>query len=291
MGMLGFFKKKEVPDAPPRRAPEDLADPEFPQSPFTTPAAAPGEELPMPDELPLGEPGHGSDHRDDLDHVPDFSEDDIAAAAKHDMASEDRRAMPASDEHAAQEPLLDPALFDEEQTAPPPPPERTPLPPSVDPPAGRLSSSGALPQLDDTNPFGEYPSTPADDPVPTLLSTVSSPTPDWAADPEPAEPELVTPEPVRASQRTLREESTEFDDLPPLPTEQIDRHYIPLLEYKTAFERLGDLRKTVARSQATIKKVTQEIGAQRDAYDKFADSINALQQQLIQMDDVLLNKR
>ncbi|RME31806.1 hypothetical protein D6789_01565 [Candidatus Woesearchaeota archaeon] len=119
---------------------------------------------------------------------------------------------------------------------------------------------------------------------------------------QPTEPTTTAPAQEGSSPETppLETQPDDAMELPPLEEPDAEqetapqdapRDYLPLEQYQALLADLRIAKQQLTTARGAIKQYTKRLEAQKQPYVTFAEAVNALQHELISMDNILLKQR
>ncbi|MBR9692371.1 hypothetical protein GOV07_00390 [Candidatus Woesearchaeota archaeon] len=304
MGFFGFLKKPAVtaPTQPPAAQPPS----EVPPPPTTTPGATPSSAPDKPGEVPpldVAPSPSLMQHEDDLGFENEIPAEEGTPEIPLNLPSED---TPPSDVPDT-----------------PPTPD---LPPVSDTPMGGTPANPELPPAPDATedmmsaPVTEVPHTTTSEEDDGLLiehsdkrvlavdlppmgsQPVEVEPKSWSKEPEEhtlpsmasndavpdfTDEEIAAAEELEPHPEVRTEELPGLDPLPELPFETVESLYVPAVAYREALGTISSFQKSVHKGDGALDKFTQQITAHGTELGIFAEKLNMMQEELIQMDNVL----
>ncbi len=87
-----------------------------------------------------------------------------------------------------------------------------------------------------------------------------------------------------------QEELPSLDDMTLPPKLTMESLYVPAIGYREALTTVRDLKKAAQKGDAAMDKLNQSIAQHKEKFGKYADTLNTIQEQLVQLDNTLATR-
>lgn len=88
-----------------------------------------------------------------------------------------------------------------------------------------------------------------------------------------------------------QQELPTLEDVTPVEPPKADHLYVPATQYRAALEKVNECQKAIKRGDAALGKLGAKITSHKEGFSQFAETLNAIQENLIQMDNILIGQR